>query len=701
MANRLATSSSLYLRKHAENPVDWWPWIPEALEKARAEDRPIFLSIGYSSCHWCTVMEGEAFSNPEIAAFLNAHFLPIKVDREERPDLDSIYMQALQLMSGQGGWPLNVFLTPDDLVPFYAGTYFPVEPRFGRPGFLALLQRILQFYRQEKEKIEEMKGQILTALTTLSDLVPEDHIPADLLRSGIPKIQPLLANAGAVQQFPMMPYAQLVLRSARFDPPEGIPGSQSALERAKERGMALVLGGIFDHVAGGFHRYTVDPTWTVPHFEKMLYDNGQILEFLSDLWAHGIQDPAIERAVRLTVEWVAREMTAPAGYFYAAQDADSFARAEDREPEEGEFYVWRWQELQELLGEETFRALQQAFDLSPGGNFPDRPGCIVLQRKQGGTLPPEVETALTTHLFQARYGSADRRVPFPPAVDAQSARLQSWPGRIPPVTDTKMIVSWNALMISGLARAYQVFGNADYLQFALRAAQFILSRQRHPETGSLLRLNYDGTAQVPAKSEDYALLIKALLDLQQACLPLVGDPTPQDWLQAALQLQQEMDAQLWDPARGGYFVSDAQSAPELLVREKEFQDNATPAANGVAIANLVRLAALTGDLDYLERAEQALKTFAHIMSTQPRTCPSLFAGLDWYSNWVKVTLEADSIPAFQQRSWPTTVFALPTEAEPLPEGALGLVCWGNKCLAPASSLEQIQSQIGKGQNRAY
>ncbi len=698
MTNRLATSPSLYLRKHAENPVDWWPWIPEALEQARAEDKPIFLSIGYSSCHWCTVMEGEAFSNPDIAAYLNAHFLPIKVDREERPDLDSIYMQTLQLMSGQGGWPLNVFLTPTDLVPFYAGTYFPVEPRFGRPGFLALLQRILQFYRQEKDKIEDMKGQILAALTTISELVPEDDIPADLLRSGIQKIQPLLSNAGAVQQFPMMPYAQLVLRSARFDPPD--PSAERALQRARERGMALVLGGIFDHVAGGFHRYTVDPTWTVPHFEKMLYDNGQILEFLSELWAHGIQDAAIERAVQLTVEWVAREMTAPAGYFYAAQDADSFAQPQDREPEEGEFYVWRWQELQDLLGEETFRALQQAFDLSPGGNFPDRPGCIVLQRKQGGELSPEVETALTTHLFRARYGSQERRAPFPPAVDAQSARQQSWPGRIPPVTDTKMIVSWNGLMISGLARAYQVFGNEDYLQLALRAAQFILSQQRHPETGSLLRVNYDGTPQVPAKSEDYALLIKALLDLHQACLPLLGDPTSQYWLEAAVNLQQEMDTQLWDPVAGGYFVSDPHSASELLVREKEFQDNATPAANGVAIANLARLSAITGDPDYLERAEQSLKTFGHTMSTQPRTCPSLYAGLDSYANLIKVTLAAEFISTVQQKSWPTTVFTLPTEADPLPEGAVGLVCWGSKCLAPAHSLEQIQLQISKGQNRA-
>ncbi|WP_328286069.1 thioredoxin domain-containing protein [Synechococcus sp. Nb3U1] len=702
MTNRLATSPSLYLRKHAENPVDWWPWIPEALETARAEDKPIFLSIGYSSCHWCTVMEGEAFSNPDIAAYLNAHFLPIKVDREERPDLDSIYMQTLQLMTGQGGWPLNVFLTPTDLVPFYAGTYFPVEPRFGRPGFLALLQRIQQFYRQEKDKIEDMKGQILAALTTISELVPEETVPTDLLRSGIQKIQPLVSNAGAVQQFPMMPYAQLVLRSARFDPSEGIPGSTTALERTRERGMALVLGGIFDHVAGGFHRYTVDANWTVPHFEKMLYDNGQIVEFLSDLWAQGIQDAAIQRAVQLTIDWLAREMTAPAGYFYAAQDADSFVKPEDQEPEEGEFYVWRWQELQDLLGDEGFRALQQAFDLSPGGNFRDRPGYIVLQRKEGGELPEAVETALRTRLFQARYGPQEEGhwSPFPPAVDAQSARLHPWPGRIPPVTDTKMIVSWNGLMISGLARASQVFGREEYLQLALRAAQFILKQQRHPETGSLLRVNYDGTAEVPAKSEDYALLIKALLDLHQACLPLVGDPSAEYWLEAAINLQREMDSQLWDTVAGGYFVSDPQSAPELLVREKEFQDNATPAANGIAIANLARLSAVTGDPDYLERAEASLKTFGHMMSTQPRSCPSLFTGLDWYVNWIKVTLAAEHIPTFQRQSWPTTAFTLPTEADPLPDGAVGLVCWGTKCLAPAHSPEQVQSQLSKGQNRA-
>ncbi len=697
MPNRLATSPSLYLRKHANNPIDWWPWCPEALAKAQADDRPIFVSIGYSSCHWCTVMEGEAFSDPAIADYMNRYFLPIKVDREERPDLDSIYMQSLQLMSGQGGWPLNVFLTPEDRIPFYAGTYFPVQPRFGMPGFLEILERIRYFFDHERSKISQHKLQLIEALSSLSQFSPADQIPPDLLSSGATKILPIVSSMGSRQQFPMMPYAQLVLRIARFG---GSVDGQGALERAQQRGLDLALGGIFDHVGGGFHRYTVDPTWTVPHFEKMLYDNGQIVEFFADLWAHGFQDPAIERSVQLTVEWLQREMTAPAGYFYAAQDADSFASPEDREPEEGEFYVWRWSELASALSDAEFAALQKEFDLSESGNFPDRPGMIVLQRLTGGSLRSDVETALTENLFAIRYGAAsqaNRTDPFPPACTAEEAKSTTWPGRIPPVTDTKMIVAWNGLMISGLARAYQVWRQPIYLQLAVKAAQFIFSTQQ-PE-GSLLRLNYDGEARVPAKSEDYALFIKACLDLHQASLTHSGEPEARYWLDQAVQLQQQMDHQLWDPEMGGYFMSAAEHSADLLVREKEFQDNATPAANGIAVANLVRLAALTDDLSYLERAEQGLKAFGQIMSRQPRSCPSLFTGLDWYQNFLKVTVHPDPLPTLQAQPWPTTLWVTPDSDHPLDPDAAGIVCVGTRCLDPAPSLEILQDQMKQGQIR--
>ncbi len=732
MPNRLADSRSLYLRKHADNPIDWWPWIPEALETACQDDRPIFLSIGYSSCHWCTVMEGEAFSNAAIAEFMNRNFIPIKVDREERPDIDSIYMQSLQLMVGQGGWPLNVFLTPEDLVPFYAGTYFPVEPRFGRPGFLEVLQRIRQFYDREKTKIEKHKSQLLEVLTTISHLTPEPVIPPERLTQGIQAIIPVVSSGGSRQQFPMMPYAQLVLQSTRLfktggpeapdleneiDLQNRDPGSSpnkesndqetrevsesvelglTALPRARQRGMDLVLGGIFDHVGGGFHRYTVDPTWTVPHFEKMLYDNGQILEFLSDLWAHGVQDPAIERAITLTVGWLKREMTAPEGYFYAAQDADSFAKSEDVEPEEGDFYLWQQEALQDVLTGQEFEELEKAFYLSVQGNFSDRPGYIVLQRRQGGTLGPLVEKGLQEKLFAIRYGDVDVQT-FPPARTAQDAKGSDWPGRIPPVTDTKMILAWNSLMISGLSRAFQVFGVAEYLEMALRAAQFILHAQQ-PQ-GSLLRLNYDGVADIPAKSEDYALLVKALLDLHQASLPLVGAPSAEYWLDQAIRLQRQMDEALWDSEMGGYFVSDAANSQDLLVREKEFQDHATPAANGIAVANLVRLSSITGQLDYLDRAEQGLKLFGETMATQPRLCPSLFAALDWYQNYLKVAVVPEILQEFQQHSWPTTTFVLPSDRDPVPPGSIGLACVGLKCLDPADVVDQLRVQMQKGQTR--
>ena len=336
MVNRLSESKSLYLRKHAENPIDWWPWCDEALETAKLTNKPIFLSIGYSSCHWCTVMEGEAFSDSGIAEYLNKNFLPIKVDREERPEIDSIYMQALQMMTGQGGWPLNIFLTPDERIPFFGGTYFPLEPRYGRPGFLEVLQAIRRFYDLEKTKLQTFKDEIMTHLQQ-STMLPISELTEDLLQKG------LEANTGVISRneyggprFPMIPYADMALRKIRFN----FESEYDAQKACTQRGLDLALGGIYDHVAGGFHRYTVDPTWTVPHFEKMLYDNGQIVEYLADLWSAGVQKPAFKRAIQGTVKWLKREMTAPEGYFYASQDADNFTSPEESEPEEGAFYVW-------------------------------------------------------------------------------------------------------------------------------------------------------------------------------------------------------------------------------------------------------------------------------------------------------------------------------------------------------------------------
>ena len=507
MPNHLANAKSLYLRKHADNPIDWWYWCDQALETARQADKPIFLSVGYSSCHWCTVMEGEAFSDRAIAEFMNTNFLPIKVDREERPDLDSIYMQALQMMTGQGGWPLNIFLTPDDLVPFYGGTYFPVEPRYGRPSFLQVLEGVRRFYDQEKTKLQSVKAEILNNLQGSTLLPTVEALPREVFLNGVEYNTGVVSSKSMGPSFPMIPYADVAQRATRFL----AQSRYNAQEVSTQRGIDLALGGIFDHVGGGFHRYTVDPTWTVPHFEKMLYDNGQIMEYLANQWSAGVQEPAFERAIALTVEWLQREMTAPEGYFYAAQDADSFTTPDAAEPEEGAFYVWNYDELATLLTDEELKEIQAQFTVTDKGNFE---GVNVFQRRHSGKLSTAIETALNK-LFQIRYGvGSDRTEPFPPARDNREAKDTLWAGRIPPVTDTKMIVAWNSLMISGLARAATVFQHRSWLDLAMGATQFILDHQS--VENRLHRVNYNGLPSVLAQSEDYALFIKTLLDLHQA-----------------------------------------------------------------------------------------------------------------------------------------------------------------------------------------
>ncbi|MBW4607321.1 MAG: thioredoxin domain-containing protein [Hassallia sp. WJT32-NPBG1] len=690
MTNRLAQAKSLYLRKHAENPVDWWTWCDEALLTAKAQNKPIFLSIGYSSCHWCTVMEGEAFSDLAIAEYINANFLPIKVDREERPDIDSIYMQSLQMMSnGQGGWPLNVFLSPEDLVPFYAGTYFPVEPRFGRPGFLQVLQALRRYYDTEKDDLRQRKAVILESLLTSAVLQLDDGTTAqdnELLRQGWETSTVIITSDQQGNRFPMIPYAELALRGTRFSLPDAEEESRyNGKQVCTQRGLDLALGGIFDHVAGGFHRYTVDSTWTVPHFEKMLYDNGQIVEYLASLWSAGVQEPAFERAIALTVKWLSREMTAPEGYFYAAQDADSFTTPAEAEPEEGAFYIWSYKQLQQLLASEELTELQQHFSVTPNGNFE---GNNVLQRRYAGRLSDTLENALSK-LFVARYGATPESLQtFPPARNNEEAKTVNWQGRIPAVTDTKMIVAWNSLMISGLAVAYRVFQQPSYLELATRAAKFILDNQF--VDGRFHRLNYQLSPSVLAQSEDYAFFIKALLDLH-AC-----SPNQMFWLEKAIALQDEFDEFLLSVELGGYFNTSSDASQDLIVRERSYVDNATPAANGIAIANLVRLALLTDNLHYLDLAEQGLKAFRAVMSRSPQACPSLFSALDWYRNSTLIRTTSEQINVLIPKYLPTAVF---TTVSKLPERSVGLVCQGLKCLPAAESIEQLLQQVQQSQTR--
>ncbi len=684
MTNRLAESESLYLRKHAENPIDWWNWSEDALNKAKSENKPIFLSIGYSSCHWCTVMEGEAFSDLNIAEYMNTNFIAIKVDREERPDIDSIYMQALQIMTGQGGWPLNVFLSPDDLLPFYGGTYFPVEPRYNRPGFLKVLQYIHQFYHTEKTKLQSIKTEIFNYIqqSAISGQDNQQSLDEDLLKIGLESNTGIIHSGGYGPAFPMIPYSDLTLRAVRFN----FTSQYDVKKVAKNRGLNLALGGIYDHVAGGFHRYTVDPDWTVPHFEKMLYDNGQILQFLSDLWSDDIQEPAFKRAVLGTIEWLKREMTSSEGYFYAAQDADSFVNFDEIEPEEGAFYVWNYAELQELLSSQELEELKSAFSVTSEGNFE---GNIVLKRLNSDLLSESLEGILNK-LFFVRYGEEKSQLNiFYPAKNNQEAKTINWPGRIPAVTDTKMIVAWNSLTISGLVRAYSVFGEKDALDLAIKAANFILNNQRI--NGRLYRLNYEGKVSIVAQSEDYALLIKALLDLEQ-----LSDNTEKFWLGKAIELQREFDALLWSKELGGYYNNSVEDGPELLVRERNYIDSATPSANGIAIANLVRLFLGTEKMNYLDKAAEGLKSFSKIMAERSSSCPSLFTALDWYNNCTLIRTNNEQKEKLLPKYLPTSVLNIMLE---LPESTIGLVCKGLTCLKPATHWEQFWEQIQKTQVR--
>ena len=475
--------------------------------------------------------------------------------------------------------------------------------------------------------------------------------------------------------FPMIPYASAALQGSRLP----FANRYDADKLCLQRGQDLVLGGICDHVAGGFHRYTVDHSWTVPHFEKMLYDNGQILEYLANLWSCQRHLPPIVRAIAGIVNWLQREMLASQGYFYASQDADNFATPDAVEPEEGLFYVWSYGELETLLSSEELAELQAEFTILPQGNFE---GSNVLQRLHDEELSPSLEQTLQK-LFAIRYGDNQTEIDsFPVAKNNQEAKTKAWKGRIPPVTDTKMITAWNSLVVSGLARAYSVLGITKYQQLAENAANFILQQQWLD--GRLHRLNYDGQATVLAQSEDYALFIKALLDLHQS------NPQNPKWLESAIALQAEFDHLLWSETTGGYYNNAVDAGDNLLIRERSYIDNATPAANGVAMTNLVRLFLLTDNLAYRDRAEQGLQAFASIMKSSPQACPSLFVALDWLLHGTVVKTTEAQFANLITDYFPTTVYRIVTE---LPPDAIGLVCQGLSCLEPAENLSQLRSQI--------
>jgi len=589
MSNRLALETSPYLRQHQDNPVDWQAWGPEAIEQARREEKPILLSVGYSTCHWCHVMAHESFEDPEMAAAMNAHFVCIKVDREERPDLDQIYQTALQMLTGKaGGWPLTMFLFPDG-TPFFGGTYFPKSARFNLPGFGQVLESVATFYATRRGELAEQNDSLLAAM-------------ADSLPQG-----------GASQELGPTPIvAALADIKRNFDPVHGGFGGAPKFPRpaeldflfwsgdAEARRMVLLTldrmaeGGLMDQLGGGFFRYSVDERWAIPHFEKMLYDNGPLLGLYADAWAR-TGKPLYARAAEMLVTWLEREMTSPEGLFHAALDADS-------EHEEGRFYVWTPAEVKPLLGADEYAVAALAWGLDSTPNFEDHAWHLGLDR----TLD-EVARKLDTSLegVEARLDSASLKL-----FAARSARVR--PGR-----DDKVLTSWNALMIKGLARAARRFGRADWLSLAQRAADGL--RARLWLDGRLFASWQDGRPRHNGYLDDYAFLLDALLELLQA-----------EWRGADLAWARALaDALLTrfeDAERGGFYFT-SHDHERLIHRTKPAYDNALPAGNGVAAFALNRLGLIVDEPRYGRAAERTLQLFRAQLAASPAPFATLLLGL--------------------------------------------------------------------------
>jgi uncharacterized protein YyaL (SSP411 family) len=595
-SNHLLNETSPYLRQHAHNPVDWYPWGPEALERARRLDRPIFLSIGYSACHWCHVMEHESFEDPEVANILNNQFVSIKVDREERPDLDQIYMTAVQLLTGQGGWPMSMFLTPD-LKPFYGGTYFPPDDRYGRPSFKRLLLALAEAWGTRRDEITQSSAQITERLQQAGRVEPADgQLEPRLLQNAVGMhariFDPTYGGFGSAPKFPHPMELRLLLRVwKRFGDEEALHMARLTLDR-------MAMGGIYDHLGGGFHRYSTDERWLVPHFEKMLYDNALLtVAYLEAYQATG--DPLYRQVVEETLGYVQREMTSPEGPFYSTQDADS-------EGEEGKFYVWSAQEIEQILGKERADIFTYVYDVTPEGNWEAH---NILHRTRRNEQDARMLGLPEAEL--SRVLEESKRALFA----VRSERV--WPGR-----DEKVLTSWNGLMIGAFAQAAQVLENADYSTAAARAADFILQSMRTAD-GRLLRTYSVGSQpKLNGYLEDYAFLLDALVSLYEASFEA-------RWIEAALSLAHVLIEQFWDNAAGGFFYT-GQNHEALIARTKDPHDSSIPSGNSLAVLALLRLSELTGQQHLRDKAEATLRLFRGLMAASPMAAGQMLVALDFF-----------------------------------------------------------------------
>ena len=593
--NRLANETSPYLLQHASNPVDWYAWGDEALRRARTQDRPILLSIGYSACHWCHVMERESFEDPQTAAFMNEHFVSIKVDREERPDLDAIYMDAVQAMTGGGGWPLTAFLTPDGR-PFYAGTYFPNEERHGLPSFRTVLEAVADAWEHRRPEAETQSARITEAIDRSSRLAPSSEpLTDDALPSAFGVLRrafdPRWGGFGRAPKFPQPMTLEFCLRMHLRGTPDALEVVTATLDK-------MASGGVYDQVGGGFHRYSTDERWHVPHFEKMLYDNALLVR----LYVHAWQVTGFERYRRVateTCEYLVRELRHCEGAFFSSQDADS-------EGVEGRFFVWPWDELVEIGGE----AVATAFGATPSGNWE---GTNILWRPLpiGGVAAE----------FDLEPAELERRTEA-----ARAALFETRERRVHPATDDKILAAWNGFAIAALAEAGRAFERRDLVEAAIGAAEFVVTRLRDG-AGRLLRSWREGRSGRPAFADDHAALADACLVLYETTFDL-------RWFEQARALADDLVRLFLDRERGGFFQTGS-DAEALVVRPKDLQDNAVPSGNSLAADVLQRLAHLTGETGYENAGVGALRLVRDAMAGAPSGFGHALCALDTYLSPVK------------------------------------------------------------------
>ncbi len=584
MSNRLAKETSPYLLQHGENPVDWYPWGEEALKRAQVEDKPILLSIGYSACHWCHVMAHECFENEDIARLMNDNFINIKVDREERPDLDAVYMEALQSITGGGGWPLTVFLTPDGK-PFFGGTYFPPEDRRGMPGFPRVLKTVADAYRHRRKEVEQATRQILAALATKGEsLVGTERLVVDILNQSYSALRRDFDNVnggfGSAPKFPQPLVLEFLLRYyLRTKDKDALEMVTLTLEK-------MAKGGIYDQIGGGFHRYATDSHWLIPHFEKMLYDNA----LLSQVYLHAYlvtRTPLFRRITEETLDYVLREMTSPEGGFYSTQDADS-------EGVEGKYYVWTPEEIIDALGDKTGGIVSGYYGVTTSGNFEGRNILHV-----AGSLDPE-EPAIMKQARASLLGRREKRVR---------------PGR-----DEKILTSWNGLMLASLTEAACILDRKDYLAAAIANASFLLNSMT--SEGYLRHVHKDGRATIEGYLDDYALVTDGLLNLHQATF--TGE-----WLRQAIRLAQVMTDAFWDESAGTFYDTSG-GHQALFIRPKSIHDGALPSGSSVATLALLKVSRLTGHERLEQIAERSLRTVQGLMSRYPLGFGNWLCALDFY-----------------------------------------------------------------------